>query len=122
MEKPYFNGIECPHEYILALKDALNVTTGKWKLAIVSSLLWENKRFTDIQKMINGITPRMLSKELKELELNGIVVRRVYDSTPVLIEYELTPSGRKLNEVINTMIEWGLNHRKQTVEEMAELA
>ena len=56
----------------------------------------------------------MLSKELKELELNGIVTRTVYDSQPVSIEYELTPSARTLSEVLDKMVEWGVRHRKQS--------
>jgi DNA-binding HxlR family transcriptional regulator len=108
----YLNGINCPKEYVLALNDALNVISGKWKLAIVSTLLFEARRFSEIRKNLPGVTPRMISKELKELEINGIVTRTVYDTAPVLIEYELTPSGRKLNAVINKMIEWGLMHRE----------
>lgn len=56
----------------------------------------------------------MLSKELKELELNGVITRNVYDSTPVRIEYKLTESGRKILSVLEAMIEWGLAHRKST--------
>jgi DNA-binding HxlR family transcriptional regulator len=112
MKKNYLNGISCPKEYVLALNDTLNAVSGKWKLAIVSTLLLEAKRFSDIRRIIPSITPRMISKELKELEINGIITRTVYDTTPVLVEYELTPSGRKLNEVIDKMIEWGLSHRE----------
>ncbi|TRZ41296.1 winged helix-turn-helix transcriptional regulator [Robertkochia solimangrovi] len=120
MENSYFNGISCPNEYVLALKDTLNVITGKWKLAIVTTLLFEKKRFSDIQRMIVGITPRMLSKELKELEMNGVVVRKVYDSTPVLVEYELTDSGKKLKHIIDTLVQWGLEHREQAIAAFAE--
>ena len=57
----------------------------------------------------------MLSKELKELEINGIVERKVYDQTPVLIEYKLTESGKNFANVIDTMIDWGLAHRKEVM-------
>lgn len=53
----------------------------------------------------------MLSKELKELELNGMVIRKVYDSTPVAVEYELSESGKLITEVLDKMIEWGIEHR-----------
>jgi DNA-binding HxlR family transcriptional regulator len=119
MKKNYLNGITCPKEYVLALNDTLNAVSGKWKLAIVSTLFFEAKRFSDIRRIIPSITPRMISKELKELEINGIITRTVYDTTPVLVEYELTPSGRKLNEVIDKMIEWGLLHREVTLAERA---
>ena len=115
MSKTYFDGTQCPKEFVLALNDTLNVVTGKWKLAIVSALLFERKRFSDIQRMITKITPRMLSKELKELELNGILTRTVYDTTPVLVEYELTPSGKQLSVVIDTMVEWGMQHRESVI-------
>lgn len=107
---------KCSVSYVLAIKDALNVLSGKWKLPIIASLLYGNKRFKDIQKSLNSITPRMLSKELKELELNGVVKRNVYDSTPVLIEYELTDSGKTITKVLDVMVEWGLNHRSSVIQ------
>jgi DNA-binding HxlR family transcriptional regulator len=102
----------CPTQYVLAVNDTLNVITGKWKLPILGSLLYEKKRFTEIQRNIPKITPRMLSKELKDLELNGMVIRIVYDAIPVAVEYELTESGKSLGEVLDKMLEWGLRHRK----------
>ena len=71
--------------------------------------------------MIPNITPRMLSKELKELEINGIVIRKVYNSTPVLVEYELTASGRRLQEVLDKMVTWGLQHREEALAEMEHI-
>jgi DNA-binding HxlR family transcriptional regulator len=102
----------CPEQFVLALNDTLNVLTGKWKLPILGSLMFGIKRFTEIQRNIPKLTPRMLSKELKELELNGMVKRMVYDATPVLVEYELTESAKKLSDVIDSMLNWGLNHRR----------
>jgi len=101
----------CPVQYILNINDTLNVISGKWKLAIIGSMLFGKKRFTEIQRNIPKITPRMLSKELRELELNGMIVRKVYDSTPVTVEYELSESGKSIVEVLDKMIEWGINHR-----------
>jgi len=74
-------------------------------------IIWE-KRFRELERGIPKISPRMLSKELKDLEANGIVKRTVYDSIPVIVEYELTISGESLNQVLEPMIEWGLQHRK----------
>lgn len=101
----------CPVQYVLHINDTLNVISGKWKLPILGSLLFGKKRFTEIQRNIPKITPRMLSKELKELELNGMIVRKVYDSTPVTVEYELSESGKSITEVLDKMIEWGIQHR-----------
>ncbi len=101
----------CPIQYVLYINDTLNVISGKWKLPIIGSVLFGKKRFTEIQRNIPKITPRMLSKELKELELNGMIVRKVYDSTPVSVEYELSESGKSITEVLDKMIEWGIEHR-----------
>lgn len=106
----------CPINYVLALNDTLNAINGKWKLPIIGSILFEKKRFGEIQRNIGKITPRMLSKELKELEINGIVLRKVYDSTPVIVEYELTESARRLGPVLDKMVEWGVQHRLDQLE------
>ncbi len=102
----------CPREFILALNDALNVVNGKWKLPIIAAMFYGKVRFKDLQQSIEKITPRMLSKELKELEINGMIERQVYNQTPVLIEYRLTETGKKIIDVIDAMISWGLAHRK----------
>lgn len=107
------NGIiECPNSFVVAVNDTMNVLTGKWKLPIMATLISGKKRFKDIERQIPKITPRMLSKELRELELNGIVKRTVHDSIPVIIEYEFTDSGRKIKTVLDSMVEWGTQHRK----------
>ncbi|SNR15694.1 winged helix-turn-helix transcriptional regulator [Tenacibaculum jejuense] len=106
---------KCQASYVLAVNDTLNVLNGKWKLPIIASLLYGRKRFKDIQANIDKITPRMLSKELKDLEMNGIVLRIVQDSRPVLIEYELTESGKTITKVLDSMVEWGLKHRELTI-------
>ena len=103
---------QCPRQYVLALGDTLTVISGKWKLPIIASILYGLNRFKDLQENIEKITPRMLSKELKELEVNGIVERRVYDRTPVLIEYTLTESGKNIISVLDVMLDWGLAHRR----------
>ena len=105
----------CATEYVLALNDTLNVMNGKWKLPIIASLMFEKKRFKELERDIPKITPRMLSKELKDLELNGMVRRTVYDSIPVTVEYELTKSGMSLSEVLESMMVWGVEHRKNMI-------
>lgn len=105
----------CSAEFVLAINDTLNVISGKWKLPIIGSLLYGKKRFKELERDIPKITPRMLSKELKDLEANGIVKRTVYDSIPVMVEYALTISGQSLHQVIEPMIEWGLQLRKNVI-------
>lgn len=106
---------QCPKSYILALMDTSNVINGKWKLPILALLLRGVNRFKDLLEKIEKITPRMLSKELKELELNSLAERKVYNTTPVLIEYRLTESGKNITNVIDAMIDWGVMHRKQVI-------
>ncbi|WP_312191729.1 helix-turn-helix domain-containing protein [Sphingobacterium sp.] len=93
----------------------MNVINGKWKTAIMSSLFFGKKRYVEIEKDIPNINSRMLSKELRDLEANGIVVRKVYYTVPVTIEYELTESGQEFRKVLDVMLEWGLKHRKTTI-------
>lgn len=102
----------CSTEYVLAINDTLNVMNGKWKLPIIGALMFGKKRFKELERDIPRITPRMLSKELKDLEMNGMLKRHVYDSTPVTVEYELTRSGFSLSEVLDKMMEWGVAHRR----------
>lgn len=102
---------DCSTSYILAVNDTINVISGKWKMAIMSSLFFGKKRYSEIEREIPKINSRMLSKELRDLEANGIVKRTVYDTVPVSIEYELTKSGHAFRKVLDVMLEWGLEHR-----------
>ena len=98
---------------LLPVKDALDILSGKWKLPIIISLSFGRKRFKQMEREIPGITAKMLSKELKELEINELAARHVYDTKPVSVEYELTPYGRTLNKVIGELHDWGVKHRKR---------
>lgn len=106
---------KCSGTFILAVNDTLNVIHGKWKLPIISSLLYGKKRFRELERDIPGISPRMLSKELKDLEVNGMVRRMVHQTTPVMVEYELTRSGDAFKDVLEVMVRWGLQHRKNNI-------
>ena len=106
---------KCPIQFVLAINDTLNVLSGKWKLPIIGSLMFDKKRFTEIQRNIPKITPRMLSKELKELEMNRIITRTVYNTIPVSVEYELSPSGKSITDVLDKMVDWGIMHRKSVI-------
>lgn len=113
---------KCDKTFVLALKDALNVVNGKWKLAVVCVLFSGKKRFSEIERTIEDITPRMVSKELKELEENGVVRRNVIASIPVVIEYELTASGQRLHEVVLKMVAWGKQHREEILADDAAVS
>lgn len=96
-------------------KDALDILSGKWKLQILIALMFGKKRFSQIQAEVTGITPKMLSKELKELEINELAVRYVYDTVPVSVEYEITAYGKTLEPVLIVLTEWGRTHRKRVI-------
>ncbi len=100
---------------LLPVKDALDILSGKWKLQIILSLTFGKKRFKQIMHEIPGLTPKMLSKELKELEINELAERHVYDTLPVTIEYELTPYGKTLRPLIDELHKWGTKHRKRII-------
>jgi DNA-binding HxlR family transcriptional regulator len=96
---------------LTAIGDALYVIGGKWKLRVIVALREGNKRFNEIQRTIDGISARVLSSELKELELNGFVKRIVHTQTPVVVEYEITEYADTLNDVLMTLADWGTMHR-----------
>ena len=98
---------------IAAVRDTLYVLSGKWKLPIIIALSSGPVRFKDLQRSLEDITPKILSKELKELELNEFVTRTVYATSPVTVEYALTKYSQSLNNIISEMREWGLQHRKR---------
>ncbi|RFM30624.1 winged helix-turn-helix transcriptional regulator [Deminuibacter soli] len=95
-----------------AVKDALYAVNGKWKLPIIIALSEGPRRFKELQRALDDITPKMLSKELKEMELNEFITRTVYDTTPVTVEYALTPYSGSLKEVILSLRDWGIEHKK----------
>lgn|SRR6186713_1940659 len=93
------------------VQDTLYVISGKWKMLIMVSLRNGNKRYREIAKSIPKITFRMLSKELKEMEMNKLVSRTVHHETPVAIDYELTEYCRTLWPILEEMIKWAKHHR-----------
>jgi DNA-binding HxlR family transcriptional regulator len=113
-DKYKINPNDCPSS-ILPVKDTLDVLSGKWKLPIIGALFFGKKRFKELERDITKITPRMLSKELRELEVNQLVTRNVYDTIPPTVEYELTDYGKSLDKVLDAMREWGLQHRKRII-------
>ncbi len=100
---------------ILPVRDALDILSGKWKLPVIISLSFGNKRFSQIAREIPKITDKMLSKELRELEMNELIKRTVHDSIPVMVEYSLTNYGQSLEKVIDELRQWGLQHRKRII-------
>jgi DNA-binding HxlR family transcriptional regulator len=94
-----------------SIADALYAIGGKWKLRIIVGLKEGTKRFNELQRLIDGISAKVLSAELKELEMNGFIERNVIDSKPVIVEYELTAYADTLNGVLDELSRWGSMHR-----------
>jgi DNA-binding HxlR family transcriptional regulator len=96
-----------------AVADALYAIGGKWKLRIIIALSEGNKRFNELQRRVEGISAKVLSNELKELEMNGFIKRTVYTGMPVVVEYELTEYSKTLRDVMRSLSEWGAMHRER---------
>lgn len=104
--------INACRQRILPIRDALDVVNGKWKIPIIVALRLGNKRFREMARSIPNITDKMLSKELRDLEMHGLIARTVQETPPV-VEYSLTPYGASLHKVIDALYEWGTNHRRK---------
>lgn len=101
---------------MMAVQDSMDVLSGKWKISIISSICYYNKRrFSDILNDVVGISNKMLSKELKELEINKLIKRTVLDTQPITVQYELTDHGKTLQTIILNLTEWGIEHRKEII-------
>ncbi|WP_202390801.1 helix-turn-helix domain-containing protein [Flavobacterium sp. Sd200] len=96
-----------------AVGDALYVIGGKWKLRIIIALSEGHRRFNELQRAIEGISAKVLSNELKDLEINGFVKRTVHTGTPVVVEYEPTAYTGSLHNVLTALAEWGMMHREK---------
>lgn len=94
-------GIACPVEF------TLDVIGGKWKGVLLYHLMDEKKRFNEFRRICPGITQRMLTLQLRELEEDGVVHREVYHQVPPKVEYSLTEFGKTLIPIIKLMRDWG---------------
>ena len=101
--------------YLRPLRDAMDVLGGKWKIPVIMLLSIKERRFKEIQREI-GVTAKVLSAELKDLESHELVRRTVYDTVPISVEYALTDYGRTLERVIGEIREWGVHHRERILE------
>ncbi|SHL90888.1 winged helix-turn-helix transcriptional regulator [Mucilaginibacter sp. OK098] len=101
---------------LAAIRDSLEILGGKWKLRIMRHLnnhIDQINTFKKIQREIEGISAKMLSKELQELEINLLVTRTVRDTRPITVSYAITKYGLSVFPVTESLVEWGLNHREQ---------
>jgi DNA-binding HxlR family transcriptional regulator len=89
----------------------LEVIGGKWKGIILFHLLEEKRRFNEFRRLMPGVTQRMLTLQLRELERDGVVARTIYPEVPPRVEYALTPFGETLRPIIGLMRDWGQEFR-----------
>lgn len=115
MENSIRQEATCEQE-LAAIRDSLEVLGGKWKLRIMRHLnnrISEKNTFKKIQREVEGISAKMLSKELQDLEINLLVSRTVMDTRPVTVSYAITEYGLSVFPVTETLVDWGLNHRQK---------
>lgn len=102
-----YNKVNCPVEV------TLKVIGGRWKVLILRELLKGIKRFCELHRALNGITQKMLTQQLRDMEEQGIIHRKVYPQVPPKVEYSLTSSGKSLKPILDSMHRWGVRHLEQ---------
>ena len=103
--------------YMLPIRDALEVFAGKWKIPIITALnFYETCGFKELERIVEGLTPKMLSKELKFLEENMLITRQVKNTSPVTVEYCITEYGKTCRSVMSELYRWGLEHRRKVLD------
>ncbi len=113
--------IGCPAERVLHL------VGGRWKIFILLRLFGGTLRFAELQRRINEVTkstvtPKMLTQDLRQMEADGLVCRKVYAEVPPKVEYWLTPLGQSLRPVVEAMVDWGRLHEREIEENHADTA
>lgn len=106
MARTLFEG-EIPEEQVevCPITETQNVIAGKWKILILWHLR-ETRRFGELQRLVNGISKGILTGQLRELERDGMVHRKVYQEVPPKVEYSLTEAGRNFMPILESMGEW----------------
>lgn len=97
----------CPVEITMGL------INDKWKVLIVRDLLTGTKRFGELKKSVTGISQKVLTNNLRKMEQDGLVKRKVYAEVPPRVEYSLTDTGLSLKPILDSMVEWGNNYKKK---------
>ncbi|NFT91136.1 helix-turn-helix transcriptional regulator [Clostridium botulinum] len=104
--------------YVCLLDLAMDFIRGKWKAVILCHLLNEPKRFLELQRITNGVSHKVLTEKLKELEEDNLIQKIVYDENPPKVEYKLTPMGKDLSMAIKEIEKWSLKYYGNIVKEI----
>lgn len=99
-----------------AVETTIKVIGGRWKVLILRELFTGIKRFNELHRALHGITQKMLTQQLREMEADGLVHREVYAQVPPKVEYSLTPLGEILQPILHEMHQWGLNYLDNQIE------
>jgi DNA-binding HxlR family transcriptional regulator len=99
-------------ETVVALQDAVGVVTAKWSVIVLARLASGTHRFNELLRQIDGVSRRMLSATLRQLERDGLVTRHVYARVPARVEYELSPAGEDLLSALAPLAGWGRDHQQ----------
>ena len=99
-----------------AVETTLDIIGGRWKVLILHELLKGVRRFNELHRALNGVTQKMLTQQLRELEDAGIVHREVYPQVPPKVEYSLTVLGRTLEPILDAMHNWGNQYNQSRLE------
>lgn len=97
----------CPVEITMGL------IGDKWKVLIIRDLLTGTKRFGELKKSLNGITQKVLTNNLRQMEASGLINRKVYAEVPPRVEYSLTETGLSLKPILDSMVVWGNSYREK---------
>jgi len=105
---------------VLAIHDTMEILGGKWKILIIACLCYQPMRYSELLKKVRGISGKMLSRELKELEVNGLIERNVLATSPVSVAYKITEYGKSLKQLTKVIAEWGIQHRARILQGMRQ--
>lgn len=120
MEKELILETKVCRTKLMAIHDTMDIINGKWKVSIIACLCAQPMRFSELLREVNGISGKMLSRELKDLEINQLIERKVFNTQPVTVIYEITEYGISLQDVTEVIADWGIQHRKNLFEEKKE--
>jgi len=98
---------------IMAINDTMDVIHGKWKVSIIACLCFKPMRYSELLREVRGISGKVLSREMKDLEMNKLITRTVLDTQPITVQYEITEYGESLKQLTEVIADWGLKHRRQ---------
>lgn len=103
--------VNCPVE------TTIHLIGGRWKVLILRELFGGIKRFSELQRALTGITQKMLTQQLREMETDGLITRKVYPVIPPKVEYSLTSLGESLRPIIKEMHHWGKDYEEKMNQE-----